>query len=68
MQYNTTLQLADTFYNSSQTGEDMEKVDNLIVEVGYILSVQATFKTTYHFLNCYESLQSQYLLLKCTAY
>ena len=43
VQYNTTLQLADTLYNSSQTGEDMEKVTNLIIEVGYILSVHAGY-------------------------
>ena len=40
MQYNTTLQLMDSFYNSSQAGEDVEKVNNLVLEVGYNLRVQ----------------------------
>ena len=39
LQYNTTLQLTDSFYNSSQAGEDMERVNNLISKVGYHLIV-----------------------------
>ena len=42
MQYNTTLQLAGTFYNSSQTGVDMDKVNDLILEVGYNLHFRVT--------------------------
>ena len=35
LQYNATLQLMDHFYNGSQTGGDVEKVEELVSEVCY---------------------------------
>ena len=65
MQYNTTLQLADTFYNSSQTGDDMDKLNSLILKVGCNLYMSMLPQSTNHFLTVKDHCR-QCPLLDCT--